>query len=439
MDGSTTGKPDGSGSHIWLHYTTQFTVGERTHTIEMDIPVPIGASADVRERLLREAEAAMYQLTSRVESREGHGQAGAQVRNPSPQQRTVPTPKALPPASSASSTPSATPTNKPAISPAVPASAPAASMPASLSTRDAPIVSPSESKELAVPPTRPNIGASMPSAPGSVGSISGNLSLPQFLQFIKENMGGMSARQAMDLLKVKTLSGLNLREALEQLQQIVGREFTSTTIPTMPTTPAIPSTGQKVDDVSPARPEAKSPPATSPSVASSSARPAPVTPPTAASSAPTELADPSNKNPSGIKELTHAVVRDMPPAYTAFDEEIDLDLDEEEEELVEYLPELTDQERSTAEHVLNKLKDARGSSSASEARIKVVHNVVDSQISEEQLQELIEGVWGVTTLKKLKNDQVEALISWAKEDDFVSELEMVLMLLQEDQYARSDR
>ena len=44
MDG-TTGKPDGAGTHIWLRYATQFTVGERTHTIEMGIPVPLGASA----------------------------------------------------------------------------------------------------------------------------------------------------------------------------------------------------------------------------------------------------------------------------------------------------------------------------------------------------------------------------------------------------------
>src|SRR5437762_3878624 len=68
MDG-TTGKPDGAGTHIWLRYATQFTVGERTHTIEMGIPVPIGASAETRERLFREAEAGIDQLASHVESR----------------------------------------------------------------------------------------------------------------------------------------------------------------------------------------------------------------------------------------------------------------------------------------------------------------------------------------------------------------------------------
>src|SRR6516165_2501723 len=58
------GNPD-----IWLRYTTQFSVGGRTHTIEMGIPVPVGASAETREQLIREAEMGMEQLTRRVESR----------------------------------------------------------------------------------------------------------------------------------------------------------------------------------------------------------------------------------------------------------------------------------------------------------------------------------------------------------------------------------
>jgi len=42
-------------------------------------------------------------------------------------------------------------------------------------------------------------------------------------------------------------------------------------------------------------------------------------------------------------------------------------------------------------------------------------------------------------VKKLKVDQVEALISWAKEDYFVDEVEAVLALIDEEgQYARSD-
>jgi hypothetical protein len=36
-------------------------------------------------------------------------------------------------------------------------------------------------------------------------------------------------------------------------------------------------------------------------------------------------------------------------------------------------------------------------------------------------------------------DQVEALISWAKQDDFVDEAEAALAALEEDRYARGNR
>ena len=63
-----------------------------------------------------------------------------------------------------------------------------------------------------------------------------------------------------------------------------------------------------------------------------------------------------------------------------------------------------------------------------------------SQISDQQLEHLIEQVWGVAGVKKLKVDQVEALISWAKEDYFVEEVEAVLALIDgEGSHARSDR
>ena len=57
----------------------------------------------------------------------------------------------------------------------------------------------------------------MPSIP-AMGDSS-NLSLQQFIGYIRENMG-LNPKQAMDLLKIKTLSGVNLREAVEQLQKL---------------------------------------------------------------------------------------------------------------------------------------------------------------------------------------------------------------------------
>jgi len=246
----------------------------------------------------------------------------------------------------------------------------------------------------------------------------------------------------MDLLHVKALSGLNLREAFEQLQQIVAQETTSTSPTSQQSTEVSPNT-TKAEVKTPLDNETSRPglasitPIRGDSVTHPPDKaPAPASSPAMSSSAP------DSKIP-GIKEITHAVVREMPPAF-AFDEEIDLDADAEidlnEDTEMEFLPDLTDQERAIAEDISSKLKEARGSSAASDTRLKVLNNVINEQISNEQLLQLIQGVWGVTALKKLKNDQVEALISWAKAaDDFITEADIVLAVLQEEQYARSDR
>ncbi|HAT45059.1 MAG TPA: hypothetical protein DCS90_08135, partial [Ktedonobacter sp.] len=152
---------------------------------------------------------------------------------------------------------------------------------------------PSVSKEAAVPPTRPNIGASMPSSPGTSIDTSSSLKLPQFIQFIKEALD-LTPKQAMELLNVKSLSGLNLREALEELQEIVGQNTASVATQTPPAS-------QNSVESNQTRTEAKTQPDTP------KAFPAASTP----------------KN-ADIPELTHAVIRDNPPSY-GFDEEVDLD------------------------------------------------------------------------------------------------------------------
>jgi len=439
MDGNT-GKPDGAGAYIWLRYATQFKVGDRMHTIEMGVPVPIGASAEMRERLFREAEAGLEQLANRVENRVGQVTQSAQTtpRNQSGQV-VASTPKTtVPPATASPSTsqPASQRLTTPSSSPPVPIQLhePAPTDSTASPTREAVQPPTSNDKEdIAVPPTRHSIGASMPSVPGTSGDVSGSMTLPQFIQYIKESMG-LSPKQAMDLLNVKTLSGLNLRDALEQLQSLVVRETAAST-PTIPT--------PIVREQKATKPDTKTPSANAASVAPPAPRPlanpTPVPPPT-----PTAIAVSSVKTP-GLKEITNAVVRDAPPPYPAnFDEEIDLDNDEEELDLggdegIEFLPELTDAEREIAGEVFDKLKETRGTSTASEQRLRALHNVVNEQVSDEQLLQITEGVWGINAFKKLKSDQVEALISWAKEDEFINEAELVIMLIQEGQYARSDR
>jgi hypothetical protein len=122
------------------------------------------------------------------------------------------------------------------------------------------------------------------------------------------------------------------------------------------------------------------------------------------------------------------MIREAPRRVYKFDEELE---DEKEED--------NQGQRVIARIKLDELKEVRGASLASQGRLTVLQNVLNSQISDEQLQYLIQHVWGVSSVKKLKVDQIEALISWAKEDYFVEEVEAVLALIDgEESHARSD-
>jgi hypothetical protein len=372
------------GEHIWLRYATQFTTGERSHTIEIGIPVPVGASAEQRERLLQEAEAGMNQLANHVENR---------IARMLQQAPATPNPPSAPATVTKSSS------SRPVSRPQPPASAPAQSR------APLPEQAPAHGNEVTVPPTRQHIGASMPSSPGVASDSSGNLPRPQFIQYIKENLG-LSPKQAMDLLKVKSLEGVNLREALDQLQKLVAQGHVSRdeTVQNIPPAPA-------ADNI--LRPFAR---ANSPSA-----------------STPAPPAEPE-------RELEPAI-RDERPVYI-FEEEIEPEeVDELEEELddLDLEHDLTAEEQERASTLLSRLREMRGATTVNASRLQALNNVIGSQITTEQLHSLIEGIWGVTVPKRLKVDQVEALISWAKEDDFVNEAEAVLALLEEERYARGNR
>jgi hypothetical protein len=443
-----TGKRDADGSFIWLRHTMQVNSGKRVHTLHVEIPVPLGASAEVRERLIREAEAGMEQLADHIE-----GQA-MPARMPQSQTQSQPSQSVIPPVRPANSTTPAPSTSRPSM----PASAAAANGTTARESNQSPAAASPEavSQETVLPPSRPTIGASMPSAPSESG---GSLTLPQFLQFLKEL--GVDARQAMDYLKVKTLSGLNYREALDQIQQIILREQANQAPAGQKPRDSGSSGNASIGSMSAAQPERKAPP--SPSAAQSGTNKAaraipnsPNIPNVSRSPAPPEPPKPSSQAqvntttsvPPGVIEIKHAVVREVPRAY--FDEEVNFEDEGEGEgegpDLLDagddgdFISELTDLERETAHEILAKLQDAHGSSNASEARLRVLRTVVNNQVPDDRLEELVQGIWGITSLRKLKDEQLEALISWAKNaDDFIAEVDIVLTLLQEEEYAGSDR
>jgi len=225
----------------------------------------------------------------------------------------------------------------------------------------------------------------MPHTPVS-SDTSSTLSLPQFIQHIKDSMG-LSPKQAMELLKVRTLTGVNLRDALEQLQNLISH---STNVPAL-SSPSHSPTGAKITSIE------------------------------------------QHRDMLGTADEKHSP--------TAFDEEIYLEQDQKEAELddLDLSPELTPQERMRARELLDKFHESRGPTVASAARLQVLENVTSSEISPEQLQQLAQYNWGLASRRNHKVDQVEVLNYCAKEDDVQAGVVAVLALLEEERYARGNR
>src|SRR5258708_2049234 len=134
-------------------------------------------------------------------------------------------------------------------------------------------------------------------------------------------------------------------------------------------------------------------------------------------------------SPKGPIPIQFGVVREAPAPTYKFEEEEEAEDFEEEEEYE--LPGASPQAHRGAQLKLDELKEQRGTSAASAERLVVLQNVAGSQINEEQMRSLLQGVWGINARKKLKAVQAEALISWAKEDFFQEEVDAVLALLKE--------
>ncbi len=395
-------KPAGTDGnpYIWLRYTTQFSAGGRTHTIEMGIPVPVGASAEIREQLIREAEMGMEQLTRRVESRVS--QMLQRSSRPPETARAQESPTLRPSQTPLQDVGSRSIPGAPA-SPDTRSPAPAREAPQPLSLPE---------KQPTATPVRQGGVVNMPVTPGVQGDAN-SMKLSQFMQIIREAWG-LTPKQAMDLLNVKTLNGMNYREALRQLQPLV--EGDARSVSTSDASTHSPIVNQPKPAEERVRPQGSPP------------NPTPPTPLRKEAKQDT-LAGPANIPVIPIKD---DMIREVPRKAYKFDEE-DEEMEEEEK------AEGSEEQRAIARIKLDELKEVRGTALASSGRLTALQNVLNSQISDEQLQRLIQSAWGATNVKKLKVDQVEALISWAKEDYFVDEVEAVLALIDEEgHFARSD-
>jgi hypothetical protein len=477
----TNSKDD--GQYIRLRYSTQFTTGGRTHTIEMEVPVPVGASAELREQLIREAEAGMEQLYRRVEAHvrgqrppENNQRAPSQIQSPAQPAPSSQQPQVQPsrPASSEQRPPMP---SAPAASPVSPASTPAAVSahvregPQAIPLRDRRAASPAAQPSQPAPsPARPGGSPELPAIPGIASTGSGTMKLIEFLQIIRENWG-LSAKQAMDLLQVKSLNNMNYRDLLRQLEPLV--EQASANASNTASTPGASGSPAQANRSAPAPSASSASPApggasglvrsterTPGSSAPSSSRPA--TPPREQSASPRSAVPQASPAPQSARSSPSAVPQRSPakPASDLagppnipviplrggalrepgrvykFDEEDDENGEQEELDVEAangaYAPE-EDNSMSVAmaRIKIDELREKNGPSSVNPGRLLVLHNVLGTQISDEQFQQLIERLWNCSSEKKLKQDQVEALISWAKEDYFEDEVSAVLAVLRD--------
>ncbi|GAC1567278.1 MAG: hypothetical protein NVS3B14_12850 [Ktedonobacteraceae bacterium] len=320
-------RPEGAHAapYIWLRYSTQFTTGGRAHTIEMDIPVPVGASAEQREQLIREAEAGIEQLYRQIEKR------GTQ-RN---QQRTPETSRPQETARHSGGGYSQPAQSSPPQQAA--AQTPAHEAPEAISLQ--------EKHEAADTTARTTIGSEMPVTHNLSSSAPGNIRLAQFIQIIKNNWG-LTPKEAMDLLQVKTLNNMNYRDLLRQLESLVQQRAEGAPkntanqprpIPTPAPVPHAPrispsASSTTMRDTGP-RPASSSPPQPKPAppVATTNRAPAPPSP-TASPKPPAPAASPTLAGPTNIPvfPIRESALREVPRSYKF--EEVDEELEEAQED-----------------------------------------------------------------------------------------------------------
>lgn len=409
-----------SGS-IRLRYSTQFSSGGRTQNIDTEISLPVGASQETREQIIREAELGVEQLMRQIAQRGNRSAQGGRAAEPT----------ALRPGS-ATSTPSLT---RPVTT---------------TRSQSEPAPAPRQATNASLPATRAPVGESMPTT-ATAGGEGKTIRLADFINAIKRRWN-MSPKEAMDLLGVDALDGLNYRDIYRQLEEIIKKknpappEGQTRTSPGAPIIEAPRSSGGSRGTPPPAprsplNAATSSMPGTQGQTAlKQSAKVAPQTIPipsepsantqaenetqTSRPQAGRDFAG-SSKAPIPL-HIGVGTVREASTQAYKFDEE-----EEENEGDYEVPGDDEEQARLSAQIKLDELKTIRGTSAASAERLTVLNNVLSSQISEDQLQKILQAAWSVTNKKKLKAAQVEALVSWAKEDFFTEEVEAMLDLLEE--------
>lgn len=492
-----------TGGYIWLRQAVTYTADGQTRTLEIAVPVPLGATAADVDALLAQASAGMAQLTRALDARVAATLApsssplpapAAPAESPVPQRPATAAAPVAPseperegrevaPASTA--TVREPPSARPAPARPTAAAAPASSVVPPSTARPSPArppasVPPTSAQEARpTPPARAQASApltSMPAASTPAASTPTTatgpaLSRPEFLAAVGQL--GLNPKEAMDKLGVRTLEGLNLREALESLRRQMLRGSPAT--PAAPTTPpAAPSTGSaggsagRPTPAPPARPAAPIPAATAP-----------------AATAPTPARAGSYFDEEDDADFTFTVDEEG-----AEEGALETDLGDEaaaEPEETLYEPDDNDLDdvpdfgpppgrssspasasraRARAEtahpapagsaaaptaaagapsptatravELIAQMRSATPGGVASSQQRTAYRNIIVNELGEASARALVQSLWRVTP-ERLGPDQYDALISWGKQDTFADDVPLVLAALEAERRAERER
>lgn len=424
------------GEHIWLRQSVTFTVDGQTRTIEIAVPLRPGATSGEVEALLREAQEGMARLTRDLDAQVAAIANGAPLSVAS-----APTvPAMLPPASNATAdaeTPSA-----PAAAPHIPT--PSATTPTPAPSRPAP--TPATPPPATPAPEMPATARAQPSdslvRETPAPPAGPPMDLREFLSTARSELDLMPP-QIMSRLGVKSLSGINYREALENLRRQALRGEGSAN----PMAPA---------SVPPSRPAPASPT------------------PQPARYFEEELDEP---------EVTFSVEGEGPhgPDFGTYDEAgefdsegneyDDLALGDDEEDVPDFGPPpapaqaaretyptrpLTASrapeppvpapveggdsgERVYAMQLIGQFRSATAGGTPSMQQRSAFRNILVQELGPEKAKAVVQGLYRVP-LERLGPEQLDTLISWGKRETFGADVELVLEALRaEREHAERER
>lgn len=378
--------PQDASDRIWLKQSVQFSVAGQVRTIEITLPMRPGASAEEIERLLRQADAGLDQMTQHLNSKVNDLLEEARTQaTPGTAASARPAPRAPNPEEVASSGERGRAGEEPGRASAAPAGA----------GRPAPFQ-----------------GEAAPMASGPA------LDRKQFIAEIA--VLGLNPRQAMERLGLRTLDGVNLRQALEQLRLQLLHER-----PSSPEGPAAPS--EDADTFAPGSPPPRGP--ASPPSGPLPRRPVPelkqASPHTHVASAERPVLRPFAESDGHLNhEDQHAADGVAPERYAAQRgrSRAPLPIPIRGQQMMSAL-----QEQVQAKLLLERLRGFQGRKTLLSAdHVKTFHHVVTDQLGEEKTGALLQAVWDVSAPEQLSSDQMAECIRWGHDDDFEEKVDLLL-------------